>query len=95
MLSSELAATSEALVVESRHRIATSGTLIATTLIRVTRSRRLEGGSDAGDGGLQPPAVCVFCKKPIVKPRQNSVTINESAYHTDCWERLETRRTRS
>ena len=95
MASSDFAAESQALLVESRHRIATSCTLVATTLFRVTRRRRLEGGSDAHDGGLQPPAVCVFCKKPIVKVKQSSVTINERAYHTDYRERLETRRRRS
>jgi hypothetical protein len=57
--------------------------------------RRLESGSDSRDGGPQPPGVCLFCKKPIVKPRQNSVTINDQRYHTDCWERLEKRRARS
>jgi hypothetical protein len=91
----DLAARSQAHLIESRHRVATSSTSIVTTLVRLTRRRRLEGGSDAADGGLGPPAVCVFCNKPIVKPTQNSVTINERAYHTDCWERLETRRARS
>jgi hypothetical protein len=95
MASSDLAAESQALMVESRHRIATSGTLIAATLFRVTRRRRLEGGSDVRDGGLEPPVVCVLFKKPIVKPAQSSVTINERAYHTPCWERLEMRRARS
>jgi len=76
MASSDFAAESQALLVESRHRIATSCTLVATTLFRMTRRRRLEGGSDAHDGGLQP----------------SSVTINERAYHSDCWERLEARR---
>jgi hypothetical protein len=95
MLWSQLAAESQELVLESRHRIVTSGTLIETALFRVTRRRRVEGGSDARDGGLNPPAVCVFCNKPIVKLKESSVTINERAYHTDCWERLETRRTRS
>ena len=95
MAPSSLAAESQVLLVESRHRIATSDTLIATTLFRVTRQRRLEGGSDGPDGGLTPPAVCVLCKKPIVRPKQNSLTINERAYHADCWERRETRGSRS
>ena len=61
----------------------------------MTRHRALQGGSDARDGGPEPPAVCVFCNKPIVRPKQSSVTINERTYHTDCWERLEKRRARS
>lgn len=52
-------------------------------------------GGRSRDGVLEPPAACVFCKKPIVKPKQSSVTINERAYHTDCWDRLEKRRARS
>ena len=47
------------------------------------------------DGVPEPPGVCVLCKEQIVKPKQSSVTINESAYHTDCWDRLEKRRARS
>ena len=57
--------------------------------------RRLGESSDAGDRGREPPAICVFCNDPIVKPKQNSVTINERVYHSDCWERREKRRTRS
>ncbi len=95
MVSSDLVAVSRIRLAQSEQLMAMSHTLIATTLFRVTRGRRLEGGSDSRDGGGKPPAVCVFCKKPIVKPGQSSVTINELAYHTDCWERLETRRTRS
>src|SRR5262249_31074474 len=94
MGSSDLAAASQALLVEARHRLATSHTLIATTLFRVTRGRRVEGASDARDDGLDPPGVCLFCKKPIIKLKQSSVKINERAYHSECWERLETRRTR-
>jgi hypothetical protein len=85
---------SQALLVESRHRIATSGTLIATALFRTTRRRRLEGGSD-GDGGREDPAVCVLCNTPIVKPTQSSVTINERPHHSDCWERREKRSARA
>ena len=93
MAPSDPGRTSQARLIESLHQIATSCTLIETTLLRTTRRRRLEGGSD-GEGGRDDPAVCVFCNKPIVKPRQNSVTINERSYHTDCWERREKRSAR-
>jgi hypothetical protein len=52
-------------------------------------------GGRSRDGVPDPPDVCVLCKKQIVKPKQSSVTINESAYHTDCWDRREKRRARS
>jgi len=93
MAPSDLSSDSQALLLESRHRIATSSTLIATTLFRTTRRRRLEGGSDV-DGGREDPAVCVFCNKPIVKPKQSSLTINERSYHSDCWERRQKRSAR-
>jgi hypothetical protein len=95
MASWDLAAESRARMEESRQRMDASHALIAAALFRVTRRSRIDGGSDVHDPGFEPPIVCVLCKKPIVKLKQNSMTINERAYHTDCWERQKTRRARS
>jgi hypothetical protein len=69
--------------------------LARATLFGITRRCRLVGGIDVGDSTSERVTVCSVCEKPVVRPGQNAVTINERVYHANCWERLHARRTRT
>lgn len=92
MLGDDLARVSQTLVVESRHRIAVGAACVRTTLVRVTRLRRIAGGNDGGNHGASR-TICVVCEKTVVSP-EDWVKINDRLYHTRCWDRVEARQAR-
>ena len=51
--------------------------------------------SRGGEVTSERLTVCRVCEKPVVRPGQTVVTINERVYHANCWERLRARHART